>query len=54
MEFLRSLPWRWIIPVLLIAALAFAARSYAGALGRADAAGARPFKLADRPADEGD
>ncbi|MDK1102510.1 MAG: hypothetical protein QGD93_02635 [Actinomycetota bacterium] len=54
MEILRGLPWKWIIPVILIAALAFAARSYAGALGRADAADALTIKLADRLAEEGD
>ena len=37
--------WRWVLPVLVIVALASAARSYAGALGRADAADARAVEL---------
>ncbi len=44
----RQLPWKWIVPVLGIAALAFAAKSYAGALGRADAEHARRDSLAVR------
>ncbi len=51
---IRGLPWRWIIPILVIAALAFAAKSYAGALGRADAAGALTLQLAVRFAEEQD
>lgn len=37
--------WKWIVPVLLIVVLAFAARAYAGALGRADAAADRADEL---------
>ena len=47
MEFLRSLPWKWIVPVLVIVALGSAVRSY-GALGRADAAADRVAELAVR------
>ena len=50
----RELPWKWIIQVLLIAALAFVAKSYAGALGRADAADALTIQLAVRLMEEGD
>ncbi len=45
MDFLRALPWRWIVPVLLITALGFTVRAYAGALGRADAAAERVEEL---------
>ena len=41
----EKLPWRWIVPVLLIAALGFTVRAYAGALGRADAAAERVEEL---------
>ena len=41
----EKLPWRWIIPVLLIVALGFTVRAYAGALGRADAAAERVEEL---------
>lgn len=41
----EKLPWRWIIPVLLILALGFTVRAYAGALGRADAAADRVEEL---------
>lgn len=44
-DFLRGIPWRWIVPVLLIAALGFTVRAYAGALGRADAAAERVGEL---------
>ncbi len=45
MDFLRSLPWKWIVPVLLILALGQAVRARAAALGRADAADARAVEL---------
>ena len=45
MDFLRALPWKWIVPVLVIVALGSAVRAYAGALGRADAAADRVEKL---------
>lgn len=38
MNIFRGLPWKWIIPVLLIGALGFTVTAYASALGRADAA----------------
>ena len=41
----ERLPWRWIVPVLLIAALGFTVRAYAGALARADAAAERVEQL---------
>ncbi len=51
---IRGLPWRWIIPVLAILVLGFAVRSYAGALGRADAAGVLNDSLAVRLMEEED
>ncbi len=50
----RGLPLRWILPVLAIAVLAGVAKSYAGALGRADAADALTLQLAVRLMEEGD
>ena len=41
----ERLPWRWIVPVLLIAALGFTVRAYTGALARADAAAERVEEL---------
>ncbi len=48
MGFLRSLPWKWIVPVLLIVALGSAVRARATALGQADAAGALALQLSVR------
>ncbi len=45
MELLRSLPWKWIVPVLLIVALGWTVRSRAAALGKADAAGVVAARL---------
>jgi hypothetical protein len=51
MDFLRSLPWKWIIPVLLILALGQTVRARSRALGQADAAGALALHLSVRLAD---
>ncbi|KKL65890.1 hypothetical protein LCGC14_2150440 [marine sediment metagenome] len=48
MDFLRSLPWKWIVPVLLILALGHTVRARARALGQADAAGALALQLSVR------
>ncbi len=45
MDFLRGLPWKWIVPVLLILALGQAVRARAAALGVADAAADRAAEL---------
>ncbi len=48
MDFLRGLPWKWIVPVLLIVALGWTVRASARALGQADAAGALALQLSVR------
>ena len=53
MDFFRGLPWRWIVPVLVIVALGSAVRAYAGALGRADAAADRVEEPEAAPASSG-
>ncbi len=51
MDFLRAFPWRWTIPVGIIIVLGFTVRACAGALGRADAAGALALQLSIRLTD---
>lgn len=42
---MRKLPWGWIVPLVLIVALALTARAYASAMGVADAAAIESARL---------